>query len=213
MPKFKAAIFDLDGTLFDSMWVWEKIDVDFLGKRGIPVPDDYANEISAKSFRETALYTVSRFGLEEKAEDIMDEWTRMAIEEYSHNIPLKPHAKEYLTFLKKHDIRIGTATTLTRSLCEPALISNGIYDLFDEFAFSEEVSSGKESPEIYLLAAEKLGVRPRECIAFEDLLPGIRAILAAGMHAYGVYDSYSSAKKKDIQKISDGYIYDFAEMM
>ncbi len=213
MLDFKAAIFDLDGTLIDSMGVWEKIDIDFLAKRNLTVPENYVGEICTKSFKEAAIYTISLFGLHESTEAIISEWNRMAIDEYSHRVPLKPHAKEYLLFLKNHGIKLGTATALPRVLYEPVLKNNGVYDLFDAFASTDEVKRSKESPDIYLLAAEKLDVCPGKCIAFEDVLPGIQGIISAGMTAYGVYDKYSKNEKTAIQKLSKGYIYDFAEMM
>jgi HAD superfamily hydrolase (TIGR01509 family) len=213
MPDFRAAIFDLDGTLIDSMGVWEKIDIDFLAKRKLSVPKNYINEICAKSFREAAAYTINLFSLQENVDDVIDEWNRMAMDEYSYHVPLKPYAKEYLLFLKDRGIKLGTATALPKMLYEPVLRNNNVYDLFDACTSTDEVIRGKESPDIYLLAAKKLGVNPHDCIAFEDVLPGVRGIVAAGMQAYGVYDKFSAHEKEQIQKIAKGYIYDFGEMM
>lgn len=213
MFDFEAAIFDLDGTLIDSMGVWEKIDVDFLTKRNLSVPEGYVDEICAKTFKESAIYTISLFNLDESVEDIINEWNMMAIDEYSHHVPLKPHAKEYLMLLKKHRIKLAVATALPKVLYEPVLKNNSVYDLFDAFVSIDEVRRGKGSPDIYLLAAKKLGVNPKKCIAFEDILPGIQGIVSAGMTAYGVYDKYSKHEKEAIQRLSKGYIYDFAEMM
>lgn len=213
MLDFKAAIFDLDGTLIDSMGVWEKIDIDFLAKRHLSVPENYINEICARSFREAAIYTITLFDLQENVEDIIDEWNRMAIDEYSNHVQLKPHAKEYLLFLKDHDVKLCTASALPKVLYEPVLRNNEVYYLFDAFASTDEVTRGKESPDIYLLAAKKLGIDPHDCIAFEDVLPGIKGIIAAGMQACGVYDKYSSHEKEKIRKLSGCYIYDFSEIM
>lgn len=213
MLDFKAAIFDLDGTLLDSMWVWEKIDFDFLAKRRLTVPDKYAQEICSKSFKETAEYTIALFGLKESAEDIMEEWNRMAIDEYSHHVRLKPHAKEYLLFLKELGIKLGTATALPKVLYEPVLRNNRVYELFDAFCSTDEVSCGKESPDIYLLAAKKLNVLPCDCIVFEDVLPAIKGIVSAGMQAYGVYDQYSKHEQAQIRELAKGYIRDFTEML
>lgn len=213
MPDFKAAIFDLDGTLIDSMGVWEKIDVEFLAKRGLTLPETYTQEVCSKNFPEAAAYTIALFGLKESAEDIIADWNRMAIDEYSRRIRLKPHAKEYLLFLKGRGVRLGTATALPRALYEPVLKHNGVYRLFDAFASVGEVSRGKESPELYLLAAERLGVAPGDCAAFEDVLRGIRGIKAAGMRPFGVYDRYSEKDQEQIRQICERYIADFAELM
>jgi beta-phosphoglucomutase-like phosphatase (HAD superfamily) len=213
MFDFKAAIFDLDGTLIDSMGVWEDIDIDFLAKRHLSVPEGYISEISAKSFKEAAEYTISLFGLKERAEDIIEEWNQMAIDEYSHHVPLKPYAKEYLLFLKGQGIKLGVATALPKVLYEPVLKNNGIYALFDAFASTDEVVHWKGSPDIYLLAAKKLGVPSCDCVAFEDVLAGIQGIVLARMQAYGVYDKYSSHEQVQIQELSKRYIYSFAEVL
>src|SRR5690554_3050759 len=212
MLDFKAAIFDLDGTLLDSMWVWEQIDLDFLAKRNLQVPVKYITEISAKSFREAAEYTISLFGLEECVEEIITEWNKMAMDKYSYDVPLKPHAKEYLLFLKAQGIKLGTATVLPRVLYEPALRNNEVYEFFAAHTSTDEVRRGKGSPDVYLLTAKKLGISPEHCIVFEDVLPGIEGIRAAGMRAYGVYDKYSQHEQAQIKELAEDYIYDFAEM-
>lgn len=213
MLDFEAAVFDLDGTLIDSMGVWEKIDEDFLNKRHLPIPNKYADKICAMSFREAAEYTIGLFGLKESPEALIEEWNRMALVEYGSNIRLKPYAGEYLLFLKEQGIKVGTATALPKALYEPVLKNNGIYELFDAFTTTDEVHCGKEGPDIYLLAAKKLGVGPSDCIAFEDVLTGIRGIVAAGMRAYAVYDKYSEQDKELIKKLAGKYIHDFSELL
>ena len=213
MFDFKAAIFDLDGTILNSMWLWDKIDADFSAKRNITVTEDYSKEISAKSFRETAEYTIKYFHLDETAEDIMAEWINMAIYEYTHNVELKPYAKEYLLLLKDSGIKIGAATSLTKVLYEIALKNNDIYDLFDAITSADEVKKGKEFPDIYLLAAKKLNVLPKYCIVYDDILDALNGIKNAGMRAYGVYDELSRQDTELMKKVSDRFIYSFEELL
>ena len=141
--NFKGAVFDLDGTLLDSMEVWKNIDIEFLSKRGLQVPKDYSDEILAMSFRETAEYTIARFGLREQPDDVMHEWNQMAIEAYGHHVQLKPGAKEYLLKLKSRGIRLGVCTALSQKLYLPCLQNNGIYELFDACISTDDVSRGK----------------------------------------------------------------------
>lgn len=207
--RFDAAIFDLDGTLLDSMGVWEKIDTDFLAKRGFEVPPDYIGEICARSFREAADYTIHRFSLPETADALIAEWHQMAVYEYGHNIGLKPYAKAYLSLLRGKDIHLGIATSLPAVLYEPALANNGIFGMFDVICSTDEVARGKEFPDVFLSAAKKLRVMPERCLAFEDILPAICSAKQAGMRVYGVYDDSSKAHWETIKRCADGVLYDF----
>ncbi|MDR1135924.1 MAG: HAD family phosphatase [Clostridiales Family XIII bacterium] len=207
----KAAIFDLDGTLIDSMGVWGKIDADFLAKRGIALPDDYAAKLSALGFREAAEYTIERFGFQESADMLIDEWNAMAIDEYTHRIALKPHAKEYLMELKERGIKLGVATSLHPALYEAVLKNNGVYDYFDVICSTGEVARGKEFPDVFLRAAELMNTAPGSCLVFEDLLQAMRAAKLAGMKICGVFDASSNAHWEEIQRLADGVILDFKD--
>ena len=173
MKEFKGAIFDLDGTIIDSMDVWETIDIKFLEKRNITMPNDYIEKINSMSFEEVAKYTIERFNLNESVDSLIKEWNDMAIYEYSNNIKLKPNVKEYLVKLKKHDIKIGLATSSPKELYEPVLKNNKVYDYFDTFTSVDDVKRDKNYPDIYLYTAKKLGLYPNECIIFEDILIAI----------------------------------------
>lgn len=213
LKGIKGAIFDLDGTLIDSMWVWEKIDYDFLSKRNLTFPDDLRVNIEHLSFVEVAKYFKHRFNLNENIEDIMQEWNNMAYSEYSTNVLLKPHAREFLLALKSMNIRTAIATSNSRLLMNAALKNNGIADMFDAITTLDEAGKVKNSPEIYLLSAKRLNVQPSECIVFEDILPAVKGAKAAGMKVIGVHDSYSEFQKEDIVRTADKYISDFQECL
>ena len=207
----KAFIFDLDGTLLDSMGVWLDIDIAFLRKRGIAVPDDYADSISAMSFPEAAAYTIKRFGLPDSAGDLMREWNDMATYAYGHTVRMKPHAKEYLAALRGRGAKLAIATSSIPELYMPALRNHGIHDWFDAICDADEAGHGKSRPDIFLLAARKLGVRPRDCVVFEDILVAAKSAKGAGMTVYGVYDKASQADWEQIKNTADGAIFDFRD--
>lgn len=207
--NFKAAIFDLDGTLLDSMRIWEKIDIAFLTKRGLPVPDNYVNEICARSFEEAAEYTIQLFNLSESVEDIVAEWNLMAAHEYAHNVSLMPYTYDYILKLQANGIKIASATGLPEKLYKPCLIQNGVYKLFDFTCSVDDVNRGKQHSDIFIYAAKQLGVEPQDCIAFEDVLPAVQSAKRAGMITYGVYDQYSAHHEEQIRSIADGYLYSF----
>jgi len=211
MQRFKAAIFDLDGTLLDSMGVWEKIDVEFLAKRGFAVPPDYLDAICARTFYEVARYTIARFALDETPEALMEEWRQMALCAYSRKVRLKPYVKAYLSLLHTRGVKLGTATTLSDPLSGPCLENNGIAHYFDTQTTTDETGSGKDKPDVYLLAAERLGVPPESCIVFEDLPQGILSAKQAGMTAIGVFERAVKDQQAQMQGIADGFIRDFRE--
>jgi len=101
----KAVLFDLDGTLVDSMWMWKQIDIEFLEKFGLSCPDDLQKEIEGMSFSETAVYFKERFDIPWSLEEIRACWVQMSIDKYRYEVPLKPGALEFLKYCKEHDIR------------------------------------------------------------------------------------------------------------
>ena len=123
---------DLDGTLLDSMGVWDQVDIDFLNKRGIEVPPDYMTKVSAMQFRQIAEYTIARFGLTDTPEELMQEWDDMASVAYSTTVEAKPGALDYLRDLKASGVKLGVATSLPPHLREPALRHVGMFDLFND---------------------------------------------------------------------------------
>ena len=209
LTNIKAAIFDLDGTLINSMSLWDQIDIDYLTSKNIPVPDDLNDEISHLSFNQVAVYFKERFKLEDSLDDIKNTWNTMAYDHYSSDITLKDGVVEFLDFLKKSNIKIGLATSNSTELLEASLKFNKIYDYFDAITITDEVSIGKHEPDVYLLAAKKLNVKPAECIVFEDILPAIKGAKKAGMKVIAVEDECSVLDKDEIIKNSDGFINDF----
>lgn len=207
---FEAAIFDLDGTLLNSMDVWETIDIDFLSKRGLPVPENYVTEICARSFEEAAQYTIELFGLNETVPAIIDEWNLMAAQEYANNVCLMPYTREYLLRLKSLHVKLAVATGLPEQLYKPCLIHNGVFALFDTLCSTDHVERGKEYPDVFLQVSRALKVLPKKCIVFEDVLPAVKSAKQAGMMVYGVYDKYSAHHASEIKDIADGYLYDFS---
>lgn len=125
MNDIKAVLFDLDGTLLDSMYVWQYVDEEFLRRRGITPPDDYGRQCSHRSFYETALYTIDLFNLPETPEQLMQEWTDLAIDEYRHNVKLKPFARETVELALKSGYKTAVCTSQTPELYTPVLITQG----------------------------------------------------------------------------------------
>ena len=211
---FDAAIFDLDGTLLDSMYVWHRVDDVFFEKRGMQCPEDYGRALSGKSYRESAEYTIARFGLSESWEEIVQEWTQQVVEEYSHHVQLNPGAYAYLQYLKQAGIKLAVATALPEYLYRPCLENLGVITLFDALCSTDETGGrGKARGEVFLLAAERLGVAPKKCAVFEDVLEGIQGAKHAGMAAYCKKDPHAAFSHAQIETIADGMIDSFEDLL
>lgn len=209
---YRAALFDMDGTLLDSMGVWAQVDADFFALRGIPVPDDYGPNLSGKTFFESALYTKERFRLPDSVEEIIAEWNELCRTEYACRVTLKPGAKAYLRLLKRSGVKLAVATALPEHLFRPALRHNGVEDLFDAFTSTEETAGGKHTGEVYALAAKRLGVANEDCIVFEDILEGHLGARAVGMRSCNVYDASADHNRAAIERTADFCIRDFTDV-
>lgn len=209
----KVAIFDLDGTLLNSLGVWSDIDVRFLSKRNLNVPEDYAQNIAALSFKQVAEYTIRYFNLNLRVEDVMKEWFDMALHEYSNNVLLKPYALEYLYFLKEKDVKLCTASNLPSVLSKPVLENNGVLELFDAFFEPKDVGKSKKYPDLFLYCANKLNTDPTNCMVFEDIPVNIKGAKKANMLTCGVYDEHSLYYQDDLKNHSDIYIKSFKELL
>lgn len=212
MDDIQAVIFDLDGTLIDSMWMWRQIDIDYLARHGHELPADLQDSIEGMSFSETAVYFKERFSLSDSLEVIKADWNRMAYDIYVNEVPLKPGVLEFLQYLKCKRIKTGIATSNSRELLLAVLESLGITEYFDELHTSCEVTRGKPAPDIYLLVAKTLGVTPEHCLVFEDIIQGIYAGKAAGMRVCAVKDAFSVKQEEEKKASADWLIDSFSEL-
>ena len=209
----KAAIFDLDGTLIDSMWVWEQIDKDYLESIGHPIPPNLKDDITHLSFNQTAVYFKKRFNIKDSIDSIISTWNNMAFYQYANNIHLKKGAFEFLSYLKASNIKICLATSNSIDLLTAVLKNNEIYDFFDTITVSDEVKVGKDNPDIYLLSAKKLGVSPSECIVFEDIPAAVSGAKKANMKVVAILDEYEKNSHPLLKEMADRYIYDYFELL
>ena len=207
----KAIMCDLDGTLINSMWVWDEIDLEFLGARGLALPEDFKREIEGMSFTETAEYSIRRFGLTESVEELMQIWKDMARDKYAHEVTLKPGVVEFLTYCKSRGLTMGIATSNSRELAETVLQARGLLAFIETIVTSCEVKKGKPAPDVYLEAARQLHARPQQCLVFEDIPAGILAGKRAGMQVCAVEDSYSVMHQEEKHRLADFYIEDYRE--
>lgn len=213
LENIKAVLFDLDGTLVDSMWMWKDIDIEYLGKRGFDLPGELQKDIEGMSLTETATYFKNRFELPESLEEIKKEWMDMARDKYCHQVPLKPGAKEFLLYLKEHQIRTGIASSNGIELVHAVLQAQGVDQYLDSVHTCCDVKRGKPNPDIYLLVAEELDVKSEECLVFEDIPMGILAGKRAGMRTCAVEDVFSRDQMNEKRRLADYYIQDYYDVL
>lgn len=213
LKNIEGAVFDLDRTLLDSSWVWEKVDEKFLGDRGFQVPDDYVDEISPLGAERAAVYTIERFGLNEDKDDIVREWIEMAKKEYATEVVCKPYAKEFLEELHKLNIKMAVATSSDRELFMKTLEREGILKYFQKIVTVDEVERGKGYPDIYEEAARRIKVNPHKCLVFEDILAGVTGASLGEFNVVAVFDEKSKHNWEKIKSISKYSINDYKELL
>lgn len=212
LQDIKAVIFDLDGSLVDSMWIWKDIDIEYLGRFGIEIPNDLQKNIEGKSFSETAVYFKERFRIPDSLEKMKEDWNLMAWDKYVHEVMLKPGADDFLNYCISHGIKLGIATSNSRALVEAVADARGFGKDFDCIMTACEVERGKPAPDIYLAVAKQLGVETKQCLVFEDITAGIMAGKNAGMRVCAVEDAYSMHQIEEKKELADYYIRDYYEI-
>lgn len=213
LKNIKAVLFDLDGTLVDSMWFWESIDIEYLGRYNIELPNDLQDKIEGMSFTETAHYFKETFNIPESIEEIKKTWNGMAWDYYINKVELKEGIIDFLDYLSKNDIAMGIGSSNSKDLVNVVIDKYNMSDYFTSIRTSCEVDRGKPFPDIYLKVAEDLGVKPEECIVFEDIPKGIISGKEAGMKVCTIYDDYSKNMDDEKKKLADYYINDYNELL
>lgn len=213
LSDFEAVIFDLDGTLLDSMWMWSEIDKEYLERFGIVFPSEMQNDLDGMSFSEVAVYFKEKFKLIDSLETIKADWNAMACDKYRYEVPFKEGALPFLQCCKDNGIKMGIATSNSRELVNHAAQALSLHHYVSCIMTACEVNKGKPAPDIYLAVAERLLVDPAKCLVFEDIIPGIMAGKNAGMKVCAVEDLYSADFRKDKKALADYYIDDFYELL
>lgn len=213
LKNIKAVIFDLDGTLIDSMWLWKDIDIAYFAEKGLEMPEDLQQQIEGMSMRETATYFKKTFGIRDDEETMMATWNQMAMDMYANRITYKKGAEAFLRLLKERNMKTGIATSNSRELLHAVSEKLQLHKYIDCFLTGNEVAHGKPFPDVYLEVARRLHVEPEDCLVFEDVLPGIMAGRNAGMKVCAIYDDYSKDVTEEKKQSADYYIQDFRDIL
>lgn len=211
----KGVIFDMDGTLVDSMKDWRYVNEDYLKQQGYTVPENFQEIVTPMSSQQFANYCIETYGVKDSEETII-KWIRQNMRErYRHSIPLKPYAQELIDDLLKRGVRLCIATATATELYPIALETHQLTDKFEFIINCDEVGANKKSPRIFHIAAERLGLTPKDIVVYEDSFYGIKSASEGGYNVVGVYDEVACATMSPdiLASYSNCYIRSFKEYM
>ena len=202
-------LFDLDGTLIDSNGVWLEVDKT---RHGFAYSQEYHDGVAHSILQNCAIFTKNYFQMEESCEEIIAEWMDLAKGVYDA-VPLKPHVRAYLDRCKAAGHRMAVFTACVPEHCQTAVRNHGLDVYFEKIIYAQELGEDKRSPAVFRRAAELLGVKPRECVFFDDSLAACKGAKAAGMTVVGVRDGCFHGAEADMRELCDRYIADFGELL
>jgi HAD superfamily hydrolase (TIGR01509 family) len=208
----KAFIFDLDGTLLDSMGAWDTVGLEYLYLKAISyIPANHLEIFRAMSVVDCAKYFITQFGVKQPLQQICDEINAMIEVKYKQEIQPKEGVLEFL--LQNEDRKMCIATATDKHLVEFALKRLGLEKYFEFIITSSEVGCGKDQPDIFIKAARKLGLEAGEFIVFEDAAHAIKSAKLAGFYTVGVYEKCFENEQETIKKYADQYVCNLNEVI
>lgn len=202
----KGAIFDMDGTLLDSMYVWIDIAPRYLKTKGITVTEEQRKLLGTMLLQDMANYFISNLGFTLTVDEIVAEINSIAESAYFHDVVAKPGISELLSELKKRGVKMCVATASDRYLVEAALKRTGIINFFDRIFTCGEHNVDKKTPYIFDIAREFLGTPKEETYVFEDTLTSVKTVKSAGYPLVAIRDKWSEKNREQIKSLADFYV-------
>lgn len=206
-------IFDLDGTLLDSMGIWSEIGSNYLSSLGYQIKEGLREDTRALSLFQAAAYMKKTYSLKESTDEIMESINEMISNYYYNVLTPKEGARDLLEFLKKEDVPLSLATATASHLVEAALDRLDLRKYFISVYSCVDVGKGKDDPEIFHLAQKSLGTPLKETWVFEDALYAARTAKIAGFTVVGVHDKSAENHQDELRALSDYYIKSLTQGM
>ncbi len=201
--NIKGVIFDMDGTLTDSMGRWNEIYDELSKYLHITLTKDFLMKYNHISMRGIVKALIEEFHIKKDENTIYNFWLKCTVKYYENEFKIKPYMLEILKELKAHNIKMTIATASDRRCAEAFIKSNNLTEFISFVTGLDEVGRPKCFPDIYLNTTMKIGVNPSECIVFEDALVAIKSAKSAGFKICGVQDDSSKKDENEIKSLSD----------
>ena len=211
--KYSTYLFDFDGTLVDSMPPYVALMLRILEENGVKYESDIIKIITPLGYIGTARYYRDVLGMDVPEEELIDTMNRYAYHEYAYNIPAKASVIDTLKALKANGADLNVLTASPHTVLDVCLKRLGIFDLFTNVWSCDDFGTTKADPEIYRIAADRLGKPIGDVLFLDDNYNADKTAKAAGMAVCGVYDSSSDEFVDEIKAVTDHYIYDFSEIL
>ncbi len=211
--KDKIYVFDLDGTLVDSMSVAVKIVLDFLTEQGISYPDGIVKTLTPLGFKGIAEYYVSHFGVKMPPEEIYACFTKKLSRAYAHDIPLKSGVRETLLSLKERGVSLNVLTASPHVFTDVCLQNNGVYALFDNVWSADDFGMKKSNVDLYAKIAARFHAQMYDVVMIDDSLDVIQTAKNAGVLTVGIYDGAWEKEWADMQKTAHFHITEFPQLL
>ena len=208
----KGLIFDLDGTLVDSMPSWGRQLDDLLTGRGITPPGDLLDRTKTLGLEMATGMVLEEFGLKDDPAVVFQQFQTNMENLYCSTIPLKPGVREFLDEMHKQGVPMAVATATSRPLVEKVLAHHQLTDHFQSITTVAEVGIGKHDPRIFLVAADKLSMPPQQCIVFEDSLKAVCSAKQAGFYTVAIYEESNQSEQNALTEEATVYIHDFRNL-
>ena len=212
-PAKKYCVFDLDGTLLDSMTTWPEAMIRIMDEAGLEYPDDVVNIMTPIGFNGCADYFISLGHPEKNPEKLIEIMYDYLVDDYTNRVMIKPYVKEMLEKLQRDGIKIYALTASPHRTVDPCLAHNGISHFFEAVMSTDDLMMKKSDPEIYREVARRIGVCPDEIEFYDDNNIALRTAKSVGFRVIGVYDSTTVKYRAEIEALADGYVESFSEML
>lgn len=213
IENIKLFLFDLDGTILDSLKIWNDIDLLFFKNHNLIMGEDYHIAIAPLTLEETATYTKNTYKLNIDEEQIMKEWSDLAIKEYAENVNLKKGVKEFLDYLKNKNVHLAIATSCNEEMFKPCLERYGIVSYFEHFYTSQNLKINKSNTNFFKEILNEYKIEPDQILFFEDSLASMKCAKSLGFNVVAVMDKKWEKQKEEIIASSDDQIEDFSQFI